>query len=429
LRRTRTGRIALLDVISGAASEHLSLWSQENAAKEVLNSVAIAVQKGNAMTILGAQAAAYLRASDAGGSSSESTSSDASNHSSDSPSPRVLAASSAAAASNTATAAFAASTGAAATPDAARRFDPDECQPTRWPIFRSRHVVARPPAANKTQAELAELTFAQWLDYYLAHPSFVKKRKYLLSDEHYCLLLDFVTSKLDSIAEFVRKRRLDDRQQSWLYHHTGDNTYQYSMAEYKGASVAELDKGPVLVTFKEPARKKGAKRVRRKPGSTTAMTQGLLCICVPYSYIERVVHYCHTGGLASSMHTEQLMTWGKLNEAYHGINRAIVRMFVKKCATCQQRPQRVHKAALVPITARSLFERVVIDLIDFSSRPSHGYRYNLHAVDHFSKFHWAWAIQDKRAATVAYHLNCLLADTGPIQHVQCDKARSSSARC
>jgi hypothetical protein len=54
--------IALLDVISGAASEHLSLWSQEDAAKELLDSVAIAVQKGNAMTILGAHAAALLRA-------------------------------------------------------------------------------------------------------------------------------------------------------------------------------------------------------------------------------------------------------------------------------------------------------------------------------------------------------------------------------
>jgi hypothetical protein len=54
--------MALLDVISGAASEHLSLWSQEDAAKEMLNSVAIAVQKGNAMAVLGAHAAALLRA-------------------------------------------------------------------------------------------------------------------------------------------------------------------------------------------------------------------------------------------------------------------------------------------------------------------------------------------------------------------------------
>jgi hypothetical protein len=54
--------MAVLDVISGAASEHLSLWSQEDASKKVLSSVAIAVQKGNAMTILGAHAAALLRA-------------------------------------------------------------------------------------------------------------------------------------------------------------------------------------------------------------------------------------------------------------------------------------------------------------------------------------------------------------------------------
>jgi hypothetical protein len=39
-----------------------SLWSQEDAATDLLHSVAIAVQKGNAMTILGAHAAACLRA-------------------------------------------------------------------------------------------------------------------------------------------------------------------------------------------------------------------------------------------------------------------------------------------------------------------------------------------------------------------------------
>jgi hypothetical protein len=307
--------------------------------------------------------------------------------------------------------------------DAARPFDPDDCQPTRWPIFRRQHVVVRPPAADKTGAQLAELTFSQWLDYYLAHPSFKNQRGYLLSDEHYCLLLDFVTSKIDGIAEFSRQRELDSRQQQWLYHHMGDNTYQYSMAEYKGASVAELDKGPLLVTFKEPAGKKGAKRKRRKADSDTARTQGLQRICVPYTYIERVVHYCHTGGLASSMHTGQLTTWDKLSALYHGINRTIVRMFVKKCAICQQSVKRVHKAALVPITAKKLFERVVIDLIDFTNKPSHGYHYILHVMDHFSKFHWAWALQDKRAATVAYHINCLLAETGPIKYPQCDNGR------
>ena len=54
--------VALLDVISGAAAEHLSLWSQQDAAKQLLDSVSIAIQKGNAMTVLGAHAAATLRA-------------------------------------------------------------------------------------------------------------------------------------------------------------------------------------------------------------------------------------------------------------------------------------------------------------------------------------------------------------------------------
>ena len=54
--------VELLDVISGAAAEHLSLWSQQDAAKQLLDSISIAIQKGNAMTVLGAHAAATLRA-------------------------------------------------------------------------------------------------------------------------------------------------------------------------------------------------------------------------------------------------------------------------------------------------------------------------------------------------------------------------------
>ena len=56
--------MAVLDVISGEAAAHLSLWSQvlEDVATEVLSSVAVAIQKGNVMTVLSAEAAAVLRA-------------------------------------------------------------------------------------------------------------------------------------------------------------------------------------------------------------------------------------------------------------------------------------------------------------------------------------------------------------------------------
>jgi hypothetical protein len=58
---------------------------------------------------------------------------------------------------------------------------------------------------------------------YFIHQSFRGQRKYLLSDEHYCLLLDVVTSDIDSIAELTRQRQLDSRQQQCLYHTMGDN--------------------------------------------------------------------------------------------------------------------------------------------------------------------------------------------------------------
>jgi hypothetical protein len=48
--------VRLLDLTSGAASEHLSLWSQRDAVRHVLDTVAIAIQKGNAMTVLDAHA-------------------------------------------------------------------------------------------------------------------------------------------------------------------------------------------------------------------------------------------------------------------------------------------------------------------------------------------------------------------------------------
>ena len=222
---------------------------------------------------------------------------------------------------------------------------------------------------------------------------------------------------------------MDEKQLLWLYHHTADATFQYSVQEYRGATVAEMDKGPVLVTFREPARKRGDKKKRRKVDSSTAKTLGMQRVCIPFSYIERAVHHCHTGGLGGTNHTGQVLTWGKVNDTYTGISREIVRKFVQKCPVCQQKVTRVHKAALIPITAKTLFERVQVDLIDFTRKPSCGYHYILQAVDHYSKFHWAWALKNKEAATVAYHLNCLLAETGPIRFVQCDQGTEFKADC
>lgn len=55
--------ITLLDTISEAGKEHLSLWSHAQIVQHMLCSVAIAIQKGNAMAMLSAYSAAVVRAS------------------------------------------------------------------------------------------------------------------------------------------------------------------------------------------------------------------------------------------------------------------------------------------------------------------------------------------------------------------------------
>jgi hypothetical protein len=55
--------ITLLHVISEAGQEHLGLWPRDQIVRQLLGSVAIAVQKGNAMAVLSAHSRATARAS------------------------------------------------------------------------------------------------------------------------------------------------------------------------------------------------------------------------------------------------------------------------------------------------------------------------------------------------------------------------------
>ena len=66
---------------------------------------------------------------------------------------------------------------ASATPDdTSAPFNPEECRPSRLPIFRVSDIVTRQPAADRTDREVAAFTFTQWLDYFLTHPSFTAQR-------------------------------------------------------------------------------------------------------------------------------------------------------------------------------------------------------------------------------------------------------------
>ena len=306
---------------------------------------------------------------------------------------------------------------------AALPFNGDECRSSPFPIFRDRHIIVRPPVDDKTDDELKQLTFIQYLDYFLVHRQFASERRYMISDERYCHLLGFITSSHKHVSDYGREKELDEAQVAALQHALCENTFKYQLAEYAGASVSDIEKGTVLVCFREPRLAAGEKDKRPSASSSTECSRGMARTCVPYSMINRVLTHVHAGELGRTMHLGQQATWERFNSLYDGVSRELVRMFVKKCKACSSTVKRVHKAPLVRITARTLFERVVIDLIDFERKPSHGFRYIFHAMDHFSKYHWAWAMVDKSATSVAFFMSALLADIGPITFVQCDQGK------
>ena len=121
---------------------------------------------------------------------------------------------------------------------------------------------------------------------------------------------------------------MDERWASWLYHATEQNTYTYQIMDYIGRSVSELDKGPVLICFKEPAEGKGRRNSRLGRLSATPTTGGLMRRIVPYSQIISVLEYCHTGALGASIHHGLSTTWDRLNSEFDGVSRDMARLYV-----------------------------------------------------------------------------------------------------
>ena len=86
--------------------------------------------------------------------------------------------------------------------------DEDECQPSRVPSFRRRDKIVRQPCEDKSAVEVANMTFPQYVEYFLSHPPNAGKRARLLSDERYCLLLELCMSG-KTVHEFSIEHKLD----------------------------------------------------------------------------------------------------------------------------------------------------------------------------------------------------------------------------
>ena len=145
-------------------------------------------------------------------------------------------------------------------------FDRNECLPSRLPIFRRHHIIVRQPAVPLSAVALANLTFTQYLDYFLSLDKNAARVARLFSDERYCLLLDLVMGS-KTVQQLATERKLSKKHKKWLYNCMSRETFKYVVMEFTGRDVSELDKGGVLVVFKEPDphSAQGNSFVRRDP--------------------------------------------------------------------------------------------------------------------------------------------------------------------
>ncbi len=90
----------------------------------------------------------------------------------------------------------------------------------------------------------------------------------------------------------------------------------------------------------------------------------------------------------------------EINFQYSWIPRYYVEIVLKQCIPCQTRK---------PIISLGMMTRVQIVIIDIRTRadkvlPDIVYCWILNCIDHFSKFSWAFTMNNKSAASVVYKI-------------------------
>jgi hypothetical protein len=124
---------------------------------------------------------------------------------------------------------------------------------------------------------------------------------------------------------------------------------------------------------------------------------------IPIGQIRALLERLHRTGNCRVVGMEK-----KVSEEYYGVTRAAMRFFQQHCETCKEHQQLERVQQIVrPIVSLHPRHRYVVDLIQMDPcevKHEGTYRYIVTMVDHFSRFRWTAALQDKRAATVLKEL-------------------------
>jgi hypothetical protein len=121
------------------------------------------------------------------------------------------------------------------------------------------------------------------------------------------------------------------------------------------------------------------------------------------STIENIIRKNHI----ESSHSGINITYKRIEQNYMLVTKEMIGAYIKRCEECIKKKPITKKQGqyLHPIVSHGIFQHIVIDLIDYSSKPAgpkKEFKYIIHAVDHYSSFHYIDLVRSKTATEVLH---------------------------
>jgi transposase InsO family protein len=127
-------------------------------------------------------------------------------------------------------------------------------------------------------------------------------------------------------------------------------------------------------------------------------------IVVPHHHLHQLLQELHDHHLSG--HQGQDNTYQKISEHYYWPGmKSDIQEYVRSCKTCQKRQRRSGEAPLEPITKHPIpFFQVGIDIMGPLPKTLTGFRYVVVAIDHFTKWVEARALEEADAQSITRFL-------------------------
>lgn len=246
----------------------------------------------------------------------------------------------------------------------------------------SQSNIQHPKLDNKS------CNFNDWL---LRKRESLKRKRHLLLDREYDLIVSYINNR-----NIIKH----DKKLIWVRNIVAENGYTLQKIDKEDGS-GKID---MLVKLKD---------------YEVALNEQPYYIVARISTIERIIREEHT----KSAHHGINITHERIEKNYVLITRDMVKAYIERCVHCvnHQAIKESAKKPVCPINAKGMLEHIVIDLIDNSNNPagpSKEFKYIIHAVDHFSSFHYVDCLRAKSAIEVLHFFRrlCSISGTPCILH-------------